>query len=99
MPKQQACHSLVTAKWLSRNNPSGWRKKWRISKAAAYAAPADIWLSKRFGQSFVIENRPGASGAIAVDSVVRAAPDGYTLLLANANDPYSEYFYPIFRLA
>jgi len=38
------------------------------------------WLSERLGQSFVIESRPGASGAIAVDTVVRAAADGYTLL-------------------
>jgi hypothetical protein len=34
------------------------------------------WLSERLGQSFVIENRAGASGTIAVDSVVRARPDG-----------------------
>jgi Uncharacterized protein conserved in bacteria len=39
-------------------------------------------LSERFGQSFVIENRSGATGNIATEAVVRAAPDGYTLLLA-----------------
>src|SRR6185295_14523139 len=38
------------------------------------------WLSERLGQSFVIENRPGAGGNIATESVVRAAADGYTLL-------------------
>src|SRR5262245_29502453 len=38
------------------------------------------WLSDRLGQSFVIENRPGASSSIATELVVHAPPDGYTLL-------------------
>ena len=41
-------------------------------------------LSERLGQSFVIENRSGASGNIATEAVVRASPDGYTLLLVTA---------------
>ena len=40
------------------------------------------WLSERLGQQFVIENRPGAGTNIATEAVVRAAPDGYALLLA-----------------
>jgi tripartite-type tricarboxylate transporter receptor subunit TctC len=40
------------------------------------------WLSERFGQQFVIENRPGAGTNIATEAVVNAPPDGYTLLLA-----------------
>jgi len=43
------------------------------------------WLSEHLGQQFIIENRQGASGSIATESVVRAPPDGYTLLLADAN--------------
>ena len=38
------------------------------------------WLSKRLGQSVIIENRPGASTNIAVQAVVNSPPDGYTLL-------------------
>ena len=46
-------------------------------------------LSERFGQQFVVENRPGAGGNVGTEIVVRASPDGYTLLLvlsANANN-------------
>ena len=46
-------------------------------------------LSERIGQQFVIENRQGAGTNIATETVIRAAPDGYTLLLvsgANANN-------------
>lgn len=43
-------------------------------------------LSERLGWSFIIENRSGATGNIATEAVVRAAPDGYTLLLATASN-------------
>jgi tripartite-type tricarboxylate transporter receptor subunit TctC len=41
------------------------------------------WLAERLGQQFVIENRTGAGTNIGTETVLRAAPDGYTLLLSN----------------
>jgi tripartite-type tricarboxylate transporter receptor subunit TctC len=44
------------------------------------------WLSERLGQPFVIEDRPGANSNIATEVVVRATPDGHTLLLVTASN-------------
>jgi tripartite-type tricarboxylate transporter receptor subunit TctC len=51
------------------------------------------WLSDRLGQQFVIENRPGAAGNIGTDAVVRAAPDGCTLLLVNPTNAINVTLY------
>ena len=59
----------------------------RIVVGFAAGGPNDIiarligqWLSERLGQQFVIDNRPGAASNSATEAVVRAPPDGYTLL-------------------
>jgi len=66
----------------------------RIIVGYAAGGPTDIsarlegqWLSERLRQSFVIDNRPGAASNISTELVVRALPDGYTLLQVGASCP------------
>jgi tripartite-type tricarboxylate transporter receptor subunit TctC len=72
----------------------------RIIAAFAAGGGVDItarligqWLSERLGQSFVIENRPGAGGNIGTEAVVNAPPDGYTLLLATVPNAVNAALY------
>jgi tripartite-type tricarboxylate transporter receptor subunit TctC len=58
-----------------------------------YARLIGQWLSVRLGQQFFVENRPGAGGNIAAETLVRAAPDGYTLLLATSADAWNATLY------
>jgi tripartite-type tricarboxylate transporter receptor subunit TctC len=72
----------------------------RVIVGFAGGGPNDIlarligqWLAKRLGHPFVIENRPGAGSNIATDAVVRAPPDGYTLLLVGSPNAINATLY------
>jgi tripartite-type tricarboxylate transporter receptor subunit TctC len=72
----------------------------RIIVGFAPGGSADIlarltgqWLSERLGQSFIIENRPGAGGNFSTEAVVRAPADGYTLLLVGPFAAVNETLY------
>jgi tripartite-type tricarboxylate transporter receptor subunit TctC len=69
-------------------------------------------LSERFGQQFVVENRPGVSGTVGTGAVAKASPDGYTLLMEvvtanvmnstlypNLNYDFASDIAPVARLA
>jgi tripartite-type tricarboxylate transporter receptor subunit TctC len=72
----------------------------RIIVGFAPAGSTDImarligqWLSERLGQSFVVENRPGAGTNIATEAVVRAPADGYTLLMVGSANAVNATLY------
>src|SRR5262245_41577347 len=50
-------------------------------------------LSRRFGQSVIIENRPGAGGAIATQALAKAPPDGYTLIIIATGHALNPHLY------
>jgi tripartite-type tricarboxylate transporter receptor subunit TctC len=93
LPRRQFLYLAGGASALPTMSRIGWTEAYpsrpvRLVTGFAAAGGSDVvarligqWLSDRLGQSFIIENRPGAGGNIGTESVVRAPPDGYTLLL------------------
>jgi tripartite-type tricarboxylate transporter receptor subunit TctC len=72
----------------------------RIVVGFAPGGPNDInarligqWLSERLGQQFIVDNRPGASGNIAMESVVKSPPDGYTLVMVATSSAINATLY------
>jgi tripartite-type tricarboxylate transporter receptor subunit TctC len=58
-----------------------------------FARLSGQWLSERLGQAFIIENRAGAGGNLAVEAVVKTPADGYTLLMVGANNAWNATLY------
>ena len=94
LPRRKFLHLAAGAAALPAMSPFSWAQSYparpvRLIVPFAPGGQNDIiariigqWLSERLGQQFVIENRPGAATNIGTEAVVRAPPDGYTLLLA-----------------
>src|SRR5262249_17491752 len=57
--------------------------------ADLYARLIGQWLSERLGQQFVVENRAGAGGNLAVEATIKALPDSYTLLMIGSNNAWN----------
>jgi len=95
LPRRKFLHVAAVAAALPAVSRSAWAQTYparpvRIIVATGPAGAPDIlarlvgqWLSERLGQQFVTENRPGGGNNIGTEAVVRAPPDGYTLLLVD----------------
>jgi tripartite-type tricarboxylate transporter receptor subunit TctC len=105
LPRRNFLHLAAGAAALPAVSRVAWAQAYptrpvRIIVGFAAGGPNDIlarligqWLSERLGQPFVTENRTGAATNIATEAVVRAPPDGYTILLASTTNAINATLY------
>jgi tripartite-type tricarboxylate transporter receptor subunit TctC len=94
LPRRKFLHLAAAAATLSAASRSAQAQSYparpvRLTVQTPAGGSPDIiarvisqWLSERLGQQFVVDNRPGASGNIGTETVVRSPADGYSLLLS-----------------
>jgi tripartite-type tricarboxylate transporter receptor subunit TctC len=105
LPRRRFLHLAAGAVALPAVSRFAWGQAYpsrpvRLVVGFAAGGPTDItarligqWLSERLGQQFVVDNRPGAGSNIAVEAVVRAPADGYTLLVVGATNAVNATLY------
>src|SRR6516165_149252 len=105
LPRRNFLHLAAGAAVLPVTMPFAWAQTYparpvRIIASTAPGGAPDIlarlmgpWLSQRLGQQFVVENRPGGGSNIGTEAVVRASPDGYTILLASSTNAINATLY------
>src|SRR6185295_9082346 len=105
LPRRRFLHLAAGAAALPAVSRIAWAQSYpsrpvRLLVGLAPGGATDIlarlmgqWLSERFGQQFIIENRLGATGNIATEAVIRAPSDGYTLLLVTAANAINATLY------
>src|SRR5262245_21392630 len=105
LPRRNFLHLAAGAAALSAASRIAWAQTYptrpvRIIVPTALAGAPDVvarlmgpWLSERLGQQFVVENRPGSGSNIGTEAVVRASPDGYTLLVVSSANTINATLY------
>ena len=105
LPRRQFLHLAASAAALPAVSRIAWAQTYptrpvRIIAPTAPGGAPDIlarligpWLSERLGQQFIIENRPGSGNNIGTEVVVRAPPDGYTLLMVSSSNAINATLY------
>jgi tripartite-type tricarboxylate transporter receptor subunit TctC len=105
LPRRQFLHLAATAVALPTLSRGAWAQAYpsrpvRIivgfppgGVADLYARLIGQWLSERLGQPFIIENRSGAGSNLATEAVVRAPPDGHTLLQVTSANAWNATLY------
>jgi tripartite-type tricarboxylate transporter receptor subunit TctC len=105
LPRRTFLHLAVGAAALPAVSRVAWTQAYpsrpvRVVVPFAAGGTLDIlarligqWLSERLGQPFIIENRPGAAANIGTEAVVKAPPDGYTILMASTTNTINATLY------
>jgi tripartite-type tricarboxylate transporter receptor subunit TctC len=105
LPRRQFLHLAAGAIALPAVSRVAWAQTYptrpvRIIVPTATGGAPDIiarligpWLSKRLGQQFVVENRPGGGSNIGTEAVVRASPDGHTILMVSSTNAINATLY------